>query len=262
MDRWKQKIADGRVLFGTHITNGDPHNAEILGNCGYDYFWIDMEHTQLTKHDVCDILLACRAVGPQLATFVRVPVLDPAQVKPILEMGPTGIIFPMIFTKEDVELAVKACCYPPRGIRGFSPRAAVRYGLDDTGEYVKTINDKIWKLIQIETRAAYENIDTLLENTDVDVFVIGPCDFSGAFGHLPEFTHPEVMEKIDEVCRKVKAAGRLLGVSIGAYDYESVKRWIDKGVDMISVGGEPAYLIDGSKTALANLERAYEDSRK
>ena len=39
MDRWKQKIADGRVLFGTHITNGDPHNAEILGNCGYDYFW-------------------------------------------------------------------------------------------------------------------------------------------------------------------------------------------------------------------------------
>ena len=106
MDRWKQKIADGRVLFGTHITNGDPHNAEILGNCGYDYFWIDTEHTQLTKHDVCDILLACRAVGPQLATFVRVPVLDPAQVKPILEMGPSGIFFPMIFTKEDVELAV------------------------------------------------------------------------------------------------------------------------------------------------------------
>ncbi len=262
MDRWKQKIADGEVLFGTHITNADMHNAEILGHCGYDYFWIDMEHTQITKHDVCDILLAARAVGPQLATFVRVPVLDPAQVKPILEMGPTGIIFPMIFTKEDVELAVKACCYPPKGIRGFSPRAAVRYGIDDANEYVDTINDRIWKLVQIETKAAYENIDELLANTDVDMFIMGPCDFSGAFGHLPRFTDPEVMEKIDYVFDKVKKAGRHIGVSIGAYDYDSVKMWIDKGVSMISVGSEPAFMIDGSKTALANLRKAYEDSRK
>lgn len=261
MDRWKKKIENGEVLFGTHITNSDMHNAEIIGNCGFDYFWIDTEHTQITKRDLCDILLACRAVGPQLATFVRVPVLDPVEVKPILEMGPTGIIFPMIYTKEDVELAIKSCCYPPKGIRGWSPRAAVRYGLDDTDEYVKTINDKIWKLIQIETKAAYENIDDLLANTDVDMFILGPCDFSGAFGHLPNFMHPEVMEKIDYVFDKVKKAGRHIGVSIGAYDYDSVKMWIDKGVSMISVGSEPAFMIDGSKAALANMRAAYKDSR-
>lgn len=259
MDRWKEMITEGKVLFGTHITNADMHNAEILGNCGYDYFWIDMEHTQITKHDVCNILLAARAAGRQLATFVRVPVLDAAQVKPILEMGPTGIIFPMISTPEEVRLAVEACCYPPKGIRGFSPRAAVRYGLDDIDEYVGAINDKIWKLVQIETRMAYENIDLFLENTDVDVFIMGPCDFSGAFGHLPDYYHPEVMEKIDEVFCKVRQAGRLIGVSVGAYDYESVKMWMEKGVHMISVGSEPAYMINGSRRALANLQKAYED---
>lgn len=262
MDRWKQKIADGEILFGTHITNADMHNAEILGNCGYDYFWIDMEHTQITKHDVCNILLAARAAGPNLATFVRVPILDPAQVKPILEMGPTGIIFPMIYTREDVELAIASCCYPPKGIRGFSPRAAVRYGIDSVEEYVKNINDKVWKLIQIETKAAYENIDDLLENTDVDMFIMGPCDFSGAFGHLPDFKHTEVMKKIDDVFDKVKKAGRYIGVSIGAYDYDSVKMWIDKGVSMISVGSEPSFMIDGSRTALSNLRKAWEDSKR
>ncbi len=168
----------------------------------------------------------------------------------------------MIFTKEDVELAVSACSYPPKGIRGFSPRAAVRYGLDDVNDYVDTINDKIWKLIQIETQAAYENIDELLANTDVDMFIMGPCDFSGAFGHLPNFTHPEVMEKIDYVFDKVKKARRHIGVSIGAYDYDSVKMWIDKGVSMISVGSEPAFMVDGSKTALSNMRRAYEASGK
>ena len=160
MDRWKQKIADGQVLFGTHITDTDMHNAKVLGHCGYDYFWIDMEHTQITKKDVCNILMAARAVGPELAAFVRVPVLDPAQVKPILEMGPTGIIFPMIFTEEDV-----------------------------------------------------------------DMFIMGPCDFSGA------------------------------------YDYENIRMRIDKGVSMISVGSEPAFMIDGSMTALGNMRRACEDSR-
>ena len=262
MDQWKDKIANGETLFGTHITNADMHNTEIMGRCGFDYLWIDMEHTQITKNDVCNILLAARAVGPQLATFVRVPVLDPTEVKPILEMGPTGIIFPMIRTPEDARLAVASCCYPPKGIRGFSPRAAVRYGLDDNTKYVNTINDQIWKMIQIETREAYENLDILLENQDVDVYVLGPCDFSGAFGHLPDYRHPEVMERIDTVVRKVKGAGRRLAVSIGAYDYDSIRIWIDKGVDMISVGSEVAYMVDGSLAALHNLRQAKENAGK
>ena len=60
---------------------------------------------------------------------------------------------------------------------------------------------------------------------DVDMFIMGPCDFSGA------------------------------------YDYENIRMWIDKGVSMISVGSEPAFMIDGSMTALGNMRRACEDSR-
>ena len=99
----------------------------------------------------------------------------------------------MIKTAEDVELAIKSCSYPPKGIRGWSPRAAIGYGLDDVNEYVKTVDRKIWKLIQIETKEAYDNIDELLKNTDVDVFILGPCDFSGAFGCLPDYKCAKVM---------------------------------------------------------------------
>ena len=255
MDAWKQKLNNGTPLLGTHITMPDIHSAELLGNCGFDYLWIDMEHTQLTKKEVCDILLASRAVKHPLATFVRIPSLDPVQVKPILEMGPTGIIFPMIRSREDVELAIASCQYPPEGIWGFGPRAAIRYGLDDLHVYIKSANRSIWKLIQIETAAAYEHLDELLTVPGVDAFIIGPCDFSGAFGHLPDFCHPDVMVKIDQVIQKVKNAGKLIGVSIGNYDGDSVELWLKKGVDLISVGNEPAFLLNGAKDALLAMQK-------
>lgn len=256
MDIHKDKLRQGNALFGTHICNDDMHNAEVIARCGFDYLWIDMEHTEIGKRELYDILTGCRAACSQTAAFVRVPKLDPDIVKPVLDMGADGIIFPMIRTREDVDLAVASCYYPPRGIRGFSPRGAVHYGLDDMKEYIETSGDRIWKLIQIETAEAYANLDSILGNPDVDVFIIGPADSSGAFGHLPDYRHPEVLSHIREAVGKIKAAGRYAAVSVGTYDYDTAKFWLDMGVDMISMGTEFGFIIDGCRTALDNMKSA------
>jgi 2-dehydro-3-deoxyglucarate aldolase/4-hydroxy-2-oxoheptanedioate aldolase len=68
--------------------------TELLSMAGFDAIWIDTEHSALDKQDVLINLIA--AAGSETAIFVRIPWNDPVLVKPILEMGPDGIIFPYI----------------------------------------------------------------------------------------------------------------------------------------------------------------------
>lgn len=108
---------------------------EILCETGFEFMWIEMEHSVIDKNIIQTLVMI--ANGTNTPAFVRVPDNNPAIVKPILEMGVAGIIFPLIKTVEDAELAVKSCKYPPNGIRGFGPRRAMKYGLIDKFEYIK-----------------------------------------------------------------------------------------------------------------------------
>ena len=59
------------------------------------------------------------ARGTDMAPFVRVSQNDVNVIKPVLDMGPAGIIIPQVNSEEGAVAAVQACRYPPVGIRGF-----------------------------------------------------------------------------------------------------------------------------------------------
>ena len=257
MDAKRQKLLSGSRLFGTHVLNHDLVTTHLIGLCDFDYIWIDMEHTELTKNQVNELLIALRAGKKDTLKFVRVPKNDPDEVKPILDMGADGIIFPMIRTRQDVDKAIAACYYPPEGVRGFSPKAAVNYGFDDMAGYIRNSGDNLWKLIQIETREAVENLDEILGNEKVDVFIIGPMDLSGSYGHLGDYHHPQVLDAITSSIEKIHAAGRVVGVSVGAYDADTIAFWTKMGVDMISAGSECGFIMAGCKQTLENMRSAF-----
>ena len=75
-------------------------------------------------------------------------------------------------------------------------------------------------------------------------------------GHIMELDHPEVVQTIERVIEKVHAAGQHIGVSIGAYDSDSIAKWLKRGVDMISVGGEIMYVYDCAHETTSNFRRA------
>lgn len=253
---FKNKLKSGKILFGTHIVNTDLQLIELIAGCAFDYLWIDTEHSQADKKDIHDTLMAARAAGTSIATFVRMADIDPVRVKPILEMGPTGIVFPGAQSAVDVRRAVGACLYPPIGIRGFGPRACIRYGLEDMTEYVENNANAVFKIIQLEHRKAYEDLDAIIAVPGVDAFVLGPNDLAGSYGYYRNWKHPEVMEVIDDTIRRVHAAGQYIGVSTGPYDEESLRLWIKKGVDLISAANENMFVMTGCKTALKNLGSA------
>ena len=90
VDRFKEKIARGELCVGTTVSFTDPAISELIGDAGYDFTWVDMEHCPIDIHTALGHVMAVRGTGA--APFVRVPSTDPVQIKPILELHPAAII--------------------------------------------------------------------------------------------------------------------------------------------------------------------------
>ena len=100
MNKLKEKLHNNEVCLGTHVSLNDPVITELMGNVGFDYLWIDTEHTAIDLNCLQQHLIAARAAC--VSAIVRVPCVDQVRVKPILEMGPDGIVFPQVNSYQPV----------------------------------------------------------------------------------------------------------------------------------------------------------------
>ena len=214
-----------RVSIGAVISMSDPTVCELAGDCGMDFCWIDAEHCPMTIETVI--------------------------IKPYLDLAPDGIICPMVNTPELAEAAVAACRYPPLGIRGWGPRRGVGYGGFDTQAYIKESEHYPLVICQIEHIDAVRNLDKILQVPGVDSFAIGPMDLSGSMGLLTQTDHPELNKVIDEICMKVKKAGKILGTASSNFP-----RWKARGVDWFTGMGDWNALAAGFRAHKAECDKA------
>jgi 2-dehydro-3-deoxyglucarate aldolase/4-hydroxy-2-oxoheptanedioate aldolase len=253
----REKFKRGELIHGVHASIGYPMIMEIFCMAGFDAVWIDMEHTAINTQEV---LLSVIAAGSyKTAVVVRIPWNDPILVKPVLEMGVDGIVFPMIRSAEEARKAIASCLYPPEGNRGFGPIRAVDYGFADTEKYVrdKHKND-MWKIIQIEHIDAVRDMDNILAVPGIDAMVIGPMDLSASLGCLPDYTQPTVKEALYTIRDKVKAAGIPLAISYGynTIDKTGMEFFVDElNVDIAFAGSDVSFLVDGAKATLTGVNR-------
>lgn len=160
MNKLKAKLQAGNTCLGTHISLNDPAITELTGNIGFDYLWIDTEHTAIGLDCLQQHLIAARASG--VSAVVRVPCVDQVRVKPILEMGPDGIIFPQVNSYELAKTAIEACMYPPKGNRGFGPRRAIQFGRVELDEYYRTVDAELMRMLQVENIGAVEELERIV----------------------------------------------------------------------------------------------------
>ena len=253
MSKLKIKLQNREPVAGTHVFLKDPCISEMFGALDYDCVWIDTEHTAMDLETVENHLRAVKAGGGE--SIVRVQWNDPIFVKRILEMGPTGILFPTINTPEELDLAVRSTLYPPEGIRGFGPMRAIRYGIDDSWDYTRRSNKELVRFSQIESYIAVENMAEMVKNPYVDCFIFGPNDLSASIGRLGEPYCQEVSDLIDEAIRIIGAAGKSIGVATGDWSEEVVGYWHNKGINCIFAGLDYLHLLKGAQEGLATLHK-------
>lgn len=255
MNGLKEKFRNCEPVCGTHITLTDPATTELIARIGFDFLWIESEHSPLDYQGILMNLIAAKAGGTP--ALVRIPWNDAVLAKRVLEMGPDGIIFPMVCSKTESDSAIASTLYPPLGNRGFGPQRAVGYGLDDAKEYVEKTSKEMIRIVQVETKDCVDNeLDKILENEWIDCVMLGPCDLSASIGKLPDISCKESIQIQDKALQKIRKAGKSAGTSIGTDDSQIIKRWFDRGANVISCGTEPMYIINGARQMCSMLRKA------
>ena len=260
LDRIRKKLKTGEIALGTVVSLNDPEISDILCSCGFDFIWIDAEHGPLDKNMINMHIMAVRGAGA--APFVRVPWNNPVLVKPVLDMGSAGIIFPFIRTVGEAELAVSSCKYPPRGIRGFGPRRANNYSNMDPKDYLEISRSEPWVILQIEHIEGVNNLEEIVRVDGVDIIIIGANDLSGSIGILGQTNHPELvrlLDKISEICRK---AGMRFFPATGYGSIEGLSNWIERGACMLAIDWDIGHIVAGGRKAISSAMDAIEKFKK
>lgn len=236
---FRRRMQAGETLIGMGVTFSDPAVCELIAEAGYDFSWIDMEHGAIGIESALQMVMAHR--GTDTAPFIRVQWNDINVIKPVVDLGPAGIVVPQVNSAEAAEAAVQACRYPPRGVRGYGPRRGTGYGAISQPDFLEQVADEPIVAIQIEHKEAVANLDEILEVSGVDIFCLGLNDLSGSFGKLGQHHDPEVVSAVEEVAEKVSKSDRVLGIST-FYSPESYARWSSLGVRWLNLNVDFANL--------------------
>ena len=251
-----EKIASGVPVVGTIVQSSDPVIAEIMSTCGFDYVWVDSEHGPIDKKDIDLHVMAVRGQGS--APFVRIPWNDPALAKPVLEMGPAGIIFPFIKTADEARMAVSSCRYPPIGTRGFGPRRAHMYSHINIDQYLKQSETEPWVILLIEHVSGVQDLEEIVQVDGVDCVLVGHDDLSASVGLLGKPKHPEVVALLDRIAGICRNAGMPFGGGGEHTDTDWISAWIQRGASLITVDSDVSNLIARGKEAYEVTVRLFE----
>ncbi len=229
-ESFKKKLLRGDLLIGAIITLPSTEIAEIFSLSGFDWLFVDLEHSALDIKDAQHIL---QTVTPRTSCLIRVPSNDEIWIKKALDIGAAGIIVPQVKTKDEANRAVHLCKYPPKGSRSVGIARAHGYG-KNFQEYVNTANNDISVILQIEHIDGVENISEILEVSGIDCLFIGPYDLSASLDKTGVTTDPDVQSAISEVKKKADQSKVPLGI-FGA-TIEAVQPYINEGYSLIAVG--------------------------
>ena len=245
----KAKLAAGEPAFGCFVRTPEPSLIEYVAMLGWDFLVFDAEHGTLQPRDVEDL---CRAVEPRGTTpIVRVTTNDAPTILRFLDTGAHGLHVPWVNSPAEVERAVQAVKYTPRGIRGLAGSRASEWGINEPiGEYVKRANRETLVVIQVETQDAVDAIDDYLAIDGIDVLFLGPTDLSQSLGHPGDLKHADVLRAMDRVADAVVGSGKTLGIYAGTVDM--TREWLDRGARYFTTSLEP-FLRDGMRAHLRDV---------
>ncbi len=200
----KKKLMEGKQIVGGTISTSDPNIYCAMANAGFDFLWIEMQHSPLSYNEVAKMIWACR--GAPAIPFIRVPDATEGDIQKATDIGALGIVVPMVHTVEKAEAAVRYAKYPPLGRRS---RGGGQYGALWGRDYRDTANDNIMVIIMIESPAGVAIVDKIAAVPGVDVIF-------AASGDLGSFTRwkrsdPRYMALITKIHDDTLKAGKKLG---------------------------------------------------
>jgi 2-keto-3-deoxy-L-rhamnonate aldolase RhmA len=248
-DSLRDRLLRGEQLLGTMVTLPSPAVAEIMAIVGFDWLFIDAEHSVFAARDLQALL---QAAGTAIPSLVRLSAATEVPIKQALDVGAAGIIAPQVNSAAQAEQVVRWARYAPIGARGVGVGRAHGYGLR-LQEYLATANQRTTVVVQAEHIDAVQQIEAIVQVEGIDAVLVGPYDLSASLGRMGQLDHPEVVQAIEHVTEVCRAAGMPLGIF--GVSAEAVQPYLARGYTLIVAGVDTLLLGQAARQLLDQLRR-------
>jgi len=230
----RENLRSGGRSVGSWMQIPHPSVAEIMGQAGYEWVAVDMEHGAVAVHQLPDLFRALE-LGDTLP-LARLAHGHSKDCKQALDAGAGGVIVPMVDSGESLAAVRDACRWPPAGTRGVGFSRANLFG-----KHFQSYREEAQApllVAMIEHSRALDCLDEILAVDGLDALLIGPYDLSASMGLTAQFDHPKFLRAMEGI--RTQAAARQIpcGIHVVAASSVELQLRIDEGYRFL------AYSID------------------
>lgn len=244
----KRKLAGPGPTVGVMISNHLWLEViEIAVEAGLDYVIIDAEHMAHCPERIAD---ACR-----LGRMTNFPVLlrpartDTESIRMAMDLGPCGMLLPMIESTLQLEQVKNGIYMPPRGQRrpGGPGNGWVKRYTYDT--FKANVEDHVIVIPQVESPLGLQNAGEIAAHPIVTALGVGPFDLSASLGLCWKPEHPTFKGALAHIRDAARAAAKPVWM-IG-----DAKFLLEEGYRFLCMG-EPTAMLQRMLTDLVRQLRA------
>ena len=246
----RPRIEAGEAVYGTWLNLGSSLTAEICARAGFDWVVVDMEHGTGDFRELLHQLQAIEATPT--VPLVRVAFNEPWLIKRTLDIGPSGLLIPLIASAEHARQAVRAMRYPPDGIRGIASMTRPALFGSEYQQYRAHAGDLLLTVVQIELREAVEDVEAIAAVPGVHVLFIGPLDLTTGLGVPNELESDVAQAALRRIERAARANHKAMGILLPSV--EAVPKYRGLGYQFIGVGSDGAFLKNAAFSVASSLK--------
>ena len=247
----KARLARGEYVVGMPVTSTSLDVAALAARAGFDFLWVEMEHSPITLETLRHIVLATR--GLPAVPIARIPAGETWMAKRVLDQGVHGVVAPFTSTPVLAEQLSRACRYPPRGRRG-SGSGLAEGTWPVVPSYFDSADDQVLVVAVIEEVEGVERCEEIAAVEGIDVLFVGTSDLAFSMGLRGDMTHPDVLKAAERVRDAAVGHGKYCGRPVGSP--ESLQRFADEGFRLFHAASDLTIFAEGARAWLEPLGRS------
>ena len=208
---FKARARARQICFGMHVSTTSAQVVEMAGQVGLDFVIVSREIEQIDDSQTEHLLRAANASGT--VPMIKLRRNDPNLVEDALGAGAPLVNVPHVRTRRELDAAVRASRFAPKGTRGLCPAARYNaFGGGDLGQARAIANEEASVIPILEDKECLDHLDDLMSSPDVDIFEIGPFDLSHSLGLNPSLSYgnPETMAAVEKICAAARKHGKVV----------------------------------------------------
>ncbi len=251
-DSIRRRINAGELAVAFGVKSMRSVEAALLAKTlGFDWLFIDLEHSSLDLDLACQICMA--AHGCDIVPLVRVTEGNLGMATRALDGGASGIVMPHVDTAAQAREFVQAIKYPPigkRSVAGPAPQLSLK--MVPLPEMISTLNAQTYAVVMLETQTAIDNVEEIAAVEGLDILLIGSGDLSTDLGVPGQVGHEKVEECYKKLAAACKKHDKIAAVG-GVADNKIAKHYASFGCPVIHSPPDIIYLMQGAASRVTDL---------